>query len=221
MEIRNQLWIVFRAIVKLLGLILQTILSLLQAGAKYVYRHRVQIMRHKLTLPAIVAISIFWTGCSVYSHVKTIDTQTVVLEEESKDSVVQLTSLPSKEYRDETLLAHINDWIGTPQRDGQNTKSGTDCSGFVQAVYQEAHDIELSRSSREMYWNDVERIKKSQLQEGDLVFFNTYGSGISHVGIYVGDGQFAHTSTKKGVTIDSMDSPYYTKHYYASGRIKK
>jgi hypothetical protein len=223
MEIRNQLWIVFRAIVKLLGLILQSIFSLLQAGAQYVYRHRVQIMQHKLTLPAIVAISVFWTGCSVYSHVKKIDTQEIVLEEETKDPVFQLANLPAKDkdYQDSKLLAHINDWIGTPQRDGQNTKAGTDCSGFVQAVYQEAHDIELSRSSREMYRNDVERIKKSQLQEGDLVFFNTYGSGISHVGIYVGDGQFAHTSTKKGVTIDAMDSPYYTKHYYASGRVRR
>jgi cell wall-associated NlpC family hydrolase len=178
-------------------------------------------MQHKLTLPGIVAISVFWTGCSVYSHVKKIDTQEIVLEEETKDPVFQLTKLPAKDYRDSKLLAHINDWIGTPQRDGQNTKAGTDCSGFVQAVYQEAHDIELSRSSREMYRNDVERIKKSQLQEGDLVFFNTYGSGISHVGIYVGDGQFAHTSTKKGVTIDAMDSPYYTKHYYASGRVRR
>jgi hypothetical protein len=223
MEIRNQIWSVFRAIVKLLWLTVQSIFSLLLAGAHMVYRHRVQIMQHKLTLPAIVAISVFWTGCSVYSHVKKIDTQEIVLEEEIKDPVFQPANLPAKDkdYQDSKLLAHINDWIGTPQRDGQNTKAGTDCSGFVQAVYQEAHDIELSRSSREMYRNDVERIKKSQLQEGDLVFFNTYGSGISHVGIYVGDGQFAHTSTKKGVTIDAMDSPYYTKHYYASGRVRR
>jgi cell wall-associated NlpC family hydrolase len=180
-------------------------------------------MQHKLTLPVVIAISVFWTGCSVYSHVKTIDPQAVESKGETKDPVFQLVKLPAKNknYQDEKLLTHINDWIGTPQRDGQNTKSGTDCSGFVQAVYQEAHEIELSRSSKGMYQNDVEKIKKSQLQEGDLVFFNTYGSGISHVGIYIGYGQFAHTSTKKGVTIDAMDSPYYTKHYYASGRVKK
>jgi cell wall-associated NlpC family hydrolase len=66
----------------------------------------------------------------------------------------------------------------------------------------------------------VEVIDKDELQQGDLVFFNTFGSGVSHVGIYLADGKFAHTSTSKGVTIDNLDSPYYMKNYYGSGRVR-
>lgn len=72
-----------------------------------------------------------------------------------------------------------------------------------------------------MYDQDVESIDKEALREGDLVFFNTLGGGISHVGIYLQNGRFAHSSTSRGVTVDSLTNPYYANGYYASGRIKK
>jgi cell wall-associated NlpC family hydrolase len=71
-----------------------------------------------------------------------------------------------------------------------------------------------------MYDNDVHKISKSKLQEGDLVFFNTFGNDISHVGIYLKDGKFAHTSTSKGVTVSSLNERYYQKNYRAAGRVK-
>src|SRR5688572_28040759 len=71
---------------------------------------------------------------------------------------------------DKALLETVNDWIGTPYRSGSSSKRGTDCSGFVTAIYREVYGINLSRSSRSMF-QDVKRIKKDSVQTGDLVFF--------------------------------------------------
>ncbi|QHT68552.1 C40 family peptidase [Rhodocytophaga rosea] len=221
MELKKQLWIALQAIARLLWLLVQEVSKLVWAASKYIYRHRREIARYKLTIPALIILSVFWTGFRVLSDVKSMEQSREIPMDDSNDAepIVQFSSHTTSADNDR-LFEHINDWIGTPQRDGRNSKSGTDCSGFVQAVYKEALDIELSRSSEEMYRNDVEKINKAELSEGDLVFFNTYGSGVSHVGIYMGEGKFAHTSTSKGVTVDAMDSPYYVRNYYASGRIK-
>ena len=63
------------------------------------------------------------------------------------------------------------------------------------------------------------KVAKEDLREGDLVFFNTSGKGISHVGIYVGDGKFAHASTSKGVVITALSDKYYAKRYVTARRI--
>jgi cell wall-associated NlpC family hydrolase len=221
MELKKQLLIAVQAIGRLLWLLVQEVSKLLWAGSKYIYRHRREIAQHKLTIPALIFVSAFWTGYSVYSHVNTIGPSSEISMDDSNDNeqVFHLSSQSVSADHDK-LFAHINQWMGTPHRDGRNSKSGTDCSGFVQAVYKDALQIDLSRNSEEMYRKDVEKISKTELSEGDLVFFNTYGSGISHVGIYMGEGKFAHTSTSRGVTIDSIDSPYYARNYYASGRVK-
>jgi cell wall-associated NlpC family hydrolase len=223
MELKKQLLIAVQAIGRLLWLLVQEVSKLIWAGSKYIYRHRREIARHKLTIPALIILSVFWTGFSVLSDVKSMEQPREISMDDSNDADDQIFHFSSHTTSadKDRLFEHINDWIGTPQRDGHNSKSGTDCSGFVQAVYKDALQIDLSRSSEQMYQNDVEKISKSELSEGDLVFFNTYGSGISHVGIYIGEGKFAHTSTSKGVTIDSMDSPYYAHNYYASGRVRQ
>jgi lipoprotein Spr/probable lipoprotein NlpC len=228
MELKKQFWMALQAIGRLIWLLAKETGKLIWAGSKYIYKHRREIAKHKLTIPALIIVSVFWTGYSVYSYVKTIERPSEISINDSNDGndsteadqIFHLTSQSVSKDNDK-LFEHIQDWLGTPQQDGQNSKSGTDCSGFVQAVYKDALDIDLSRSSDEMYRNDVEKISKSELSEGDLVFFNTFGSGISHVGIYMGEGRFAHTSTSKGVTIDSMESPYYTQNYYASGRVRR
>lgn len=222
MELKKQFWIAIQAIGRLLWLVAKEIFIFALAGINYVYRHRRQIARHKLTIPALVMLSISWTGYSVYSHVQFIKqaSELSVDDPEAEEQIFQLSSYSTSDDN-ARLFDHINEWIGTPHRDGKSSKLGTDCSGFVQAVYRDALQIDLSRNSEEMYRNDVEKIAKSELNEGDLVFFNTYGDGISHVGIYMGEGKFAHTSSSRGVTIDSMESPYYVANYYASGRVIK
>ena len=116
------------------------------------------------------------------------------------------------------LVASAKDLIGIKYRGGGTTKAGFDCSGFVGYVYKDL-GISLPRSSSGMYATGT-KVKKDELASGDLVFFNTSGKGVSHVGIYIGDGKFIHSSTSKGVKIDKLSDPYYWgKRYVGAKRV--
>lgn len=123
------------------------------------------------------------------------------------------------EYKeDKELLETVSEWIGTPYRAGGTSRRGADCSGFVTRVYKTVYGITLSRSSRSMF-HDVDRVAKSELETGDLVFFRRGpGKPIYHVGIYLKDGKFIHSASNGGVMINSLRSPYYKKNFYAGGR---
>lgn len=108
-------------------------------------------------------------------------------------------------------------WLNTPYRYGGNSKSGIDCSRFVMRMYNEALGLQAAGSSRQIF-EQGNFIDKNQLKEGDLVFFKTRGSNISHVGIYLQDDKFVHSSTSKGVIVSSLNEPYWKKTYYKSAR---
>jgi cell wall-associated NlpC family hydrolase len=117
------------------------------------------------------------------------------------------------------LLTEINSWMGTPYGYARNEKGkGTDCSGMVMEVFREVYGIKLNRSSDGQVANTT-KIKKEELQIGDLVFFVTRGSKISHVGIYIGNNKFAHSTTRQGVIISDLDEKYYKDRYVQSGRV--
>ncbi|MCR6719723.1 MAG: NlpC/P60 family protein [Chitinophagaceae bacterium] len=118
-----------------------------------------------------------------------------------------------------TLLEHVDEWYGTPYRLGGSTKKGIDCSAFVQAVYTSAYATTVPRTAREQY-KFSRIISATELQEGDLVFFNTRG-GVSHVGIYLQNNKFIHASSSQGVTVSDLFDPYYLKRYIGAGRITK
>lgn len=125
----------------------------------------------------------------------------------------EVESLPNK-----ALLESVDEWYGVRYRTGGNTKSGVDCSGFTVAVYASVYGIMLPRVSREQY-RTSRKISTTELQEGDLVFFNTNGSGVSHVGVYLGNNKFIHASVSRGVMVNDLFEPYYLKRYYGAGRI--
>ncbi|GKV64913.1 MULTISPECIES: C40 family peptidase [Sporosarcina] len=107
---------------------------------------------------------------------------------------------------------------GIKYRYGGTTKAGFDCSGYVGYVFAQ-NGLKVARTSGGMYASG-QAVKKSNLTSGDLVFFNTGGRGVSHVGIYVGNGKFAHASTSKGVRVDKLNDPYYWgKRYVGAKRI--
>jgi cell wall-associated NlpC family hydrolase len=122
------------------------------------------------------------------------------------------------QLQNRALLDGIDEWYGTPYRMGGATKKGIDCSAFVCAVYLSAFAVTLPRTAKEQY-QDTRHISRTELQEGDLLFFNTIG-GVSHVGIYLRNNKFVHASTTKGVTISDMFEPYYLQHFIGAGRIK-
>lgn len=118
-----------------------------------------------------------------------------------------------------TLLAKMDEWYGTRYRMGGTTKKGVDCSALVQAIFLGAYAVSLPRTAREQY-QVSRRISRTELKEGDLLFFNTTG-GISHVGIYLQNNKFIHASASKGVTISDLFDPYYVRRFVGAGRVEE
>lgn len=102
---------------------------------------------------------------------------------------------------------------------GSTPETGFDCSGFVRYVFQQAASLTLPHSSRALAQLG-QSISISQLQPGDLVFFNTLKNTISHVGIYLGNNRFIHApSAGKQIDVTSMDDAYWSKHYSGARRL--
>ena len=117
------------------------------------------------------------------------------------------------------VVTEARNYVGTPYRGGGTTAGGFDCSGLVVTVY-EKFGIAMPRTSREQA-KFGKQIDRSELKPGDLVFFCTSGSTkITHVGIYSGDGEFIHASTRsRKVKYDRLDNKYFRRRYATARRV--
>jgi lipoprotein Spr len=115
-----------------------------------------------------------------------------------------------------SLLKFIDQWIGTRYHLGGTTKKGIDCSALTGALLLAVYGFNLPRTARQQY-DATDHIEKDDLQEGDLVFFNTHG-GVSHVGVYLQNEYFLQASTH-GVKISNLDDRYYAKRFICGGRV--
>ena len=129
-----------------------------------------------------------------------------------------LLSTPAEEVKNKKMFEFIDDWYGTPYRLGGTTKKGVDCSAFSQFLFASVYGLSIPRTAREQY-NLTSRISRTQLNEGDLIFFNTRG-GISHVGVYLQNNKFVHASTSGGVMISDIFDEYWAKKFVGVGRLK-
>ncbi|WP_158534715.1 C40 family peptidase [Romboutsia maritimum] len=127
----------------------------------------------------------------------------------------------SKAYSDKVqkLLDTAYKQIGKPYVWGASGPSSFDCSGLTSYVYRNAANVTLPRVSRDQATVGT-YVNKSQLQAGDLVFFNSDGSSISHVGMYVGDSKFIHSPQPGDVVkVDNLNSSYYTRTFVTARRV--
>jgi cell wall-associated NlpC family hydrolase len=119
-----------------------------------------------------------------------------------------------------TVINTAMGMIGIPYRfGGTSAETGFDCSGFVRAIYQDTMGHLLPRKADDQA-KATQKIDKKELKPGDLVFFNTMRRTFSHVGIYVGDGQFIHSPSKgKSVRVENMNTSYWAKRFNGARRV--
>lgn len=127
---------------------------------------------------------------------------------------------PADPARANAVLIRALGLVGTPYRyGGSRPEDGFDCSGLVNYVYREILDLRLPRSTRELAGWSGPKIEPERLAAADLVFFS-HGSGIDHVGIYVGQGRFVHAPSSGGnVRMDHLDGAYWRARYAGSKRV--
>lgn len=155
--------------------------------------------------------------------------QKLLLEPERETETAQANNLAEeiKEISESEELSNISmkdrlilfakKFLNIPYRFGGSSLLGIDCSAYVQKVYS-LIGIDLPRSAR-LQFNEGESVDRDALSIGDLVFFRTYASFPSHVGIYLGNDLFIHSSSKdKKVSIDSLKTPYYFKRFIGGKR---
>lgn len=111
-------------------------------------------------------------------------------------------------------------WLGTKYRYGGQSRSGTDCSGMIMELFMKVYGVKLPRSSAQQQ-EYCQKIRREELSEGDLLFFDTTKGrrGVSHVGLYMGNGEMIHASSSRGVIISGIDERYFRDRYHSSGRV--
>jgi lipoprotein Spr len=130
-------------------------------------------------------------------------------------------NLPVDNSLKEKMLMEIIKYLDTPYKFGGSSKSGIDCSAFTQTIFQNTFSVDLLRSARDQYTQGFIVDEREKLQFGDLVFFNTRRRvRPGHVGIYIGDNLFAHSSSKNGVIVSSLDLDYYSQRFMGGRRIE-
>jgi len=116
------------------------------------------------------------------------------------------------------VLNTCRSYLGTPYVWGGEQPGGFDCSGYVQYVFAK-HGYRLPRTA-DIQFNVGDRVARGEEKPGDLVFFETYAPGASHVGVYLGRGYFIHASSSRGVTIDRLATEFFAQRYLGAKRNK-
>jgi len=130
-----------------------------------------------------------------------------------------LLNTDASEIKNIRLFEFIDEWYGTKYKLGGTSKQGIDCSAFSQFLFAAVYGLSIPRTAREQY-KLTNRISRTELKEGDLIFFNTRG-GISHVGVYLQNNKFVHAAASGGVMISDLFDDYWVRRFMGVGRLKE
>ena len=145
-----------------------------------------------------------------------------IKESEQAQSGSQMVSEPLGKWKDpeerNLFIRVVKNFLGVPYRLGGSTLKGIDCSAFVKKIF-EIFNVQLPRTAREQL-QIGKKVKREELEEGDVVFFKTQRATRTHVGIYIGNNEFIHASYRsKEVRVDNLDTPYFDKRFINGVRI--
>ena len=197
----------------------------------------------RIFLMAIAAVGLVLSGCSSShkatgssyksqskkSNTKQGNSYTLRDDRVEKPSYKSLSSACAKLGVSQSKVSCVAlytvsaEWLGTKYKYGGMSSDGVDCSGLTNIIVKKVYGKGLSRSSADIYANNVTKISKSSIKEGDLVFFRTDGKKSkipNHVGVYLNNDKFIHASTSKGVIVSDMTQQYYVTNYIGAGRLK-
>lgn len=181
-----------------------------QPSLRYIWR----------ALPAL-AIALTLSACTNTGHNQQAQTERSAIND--KDSLLLQASQDEFEAMvrnldiKSKLMDQYANWKGVRYRLGGDSRRGIDCSAFVQRTFRDQFGMELPRSTYEQQ-ETGEQIQRNKLRPGDLVLFRAGSTG-RHVGIYIGNNQFVHASTRAGVMISSMDEDYWNRRYQEGRRV--
>lgn len=117
------------------------------------------------------------------------------------------------------LYNTILDWEGTPYKYGGKDRGGIDCSSFVAVAINTAYKKKISGSAASLFTIVKVIENEEDYMEGDIIFFKIDTNRISHVGVFLKERKFAHSTVKSGVRVDDLDENYYKTHFFAVGRL--
>lgn len=168
--------------------------------------------------PPIVSKHIQTENAQVVTNSSGSNLQPVVIAQvSSREALPKTYQISRGSSPSLTIAEHALSLLGTPYVFGGTTLKGFDCSGFTQYIFAWS-GISLPRTSYAQF-DSGSAINQNELQPGDLVFFETYSKGASHVGIYIGGGNFIHADNPRvGVTITSLSNSFYSAHYLGARR---
>ncbi|WP_099158309.1 NlpC/P60 family protein [Virgibacillus ndiopensis] len=150
------------------------------------------------------------------AETKKVKTEQQQTDNERKETEKEIKNVEKTGKNHSGVVQAAYSYIGTPYVWGGESPGGFDCSGFIQYIYS-TQNITTPRTVPEM-WNFATPVNSPSI--GDLVFFETYKPGPSHMGIYIGDGKFIHAGQSNGVEISKMEYDYWQKRYLGAKRIK-
>ena len=169
----------------------------------------------RLSLFIRFGIIILASGVSAVSC--SMDQKQPPVKYQDSQPIVKTASHPQADNIERRILDQYQRWKGMRHQLGGTGSRGIDCSGFVKAVYRDAFNINLPRTTKAQV-HQGKSVARHELQPGDLVFFRPPGYP-RHVGIYLNQSKFVHASKSKGVTISKIDKYFWEKYFWTARRI--